>query len=98
MELKDFIGQVVISAKTKRRFVLEKITAPEIGVVTEEPGPSGYPQHYVYETINGDPFSRGLLLFEDLSLTAPFVAAYEAYSHTEDAYWENYDYWLHKSY
>lgn len=96
MELKAFIGQAVISPETKRRYILEKITAPEIGVATVEPGISGYPEHYVYMTINGDPFSRGTLVFENPELTAPFIAAYEAYLRTEDARWESYGYWLHK--
>ena len=94
MELKDFIGQTVISRDTKRRFRIEEITAPEIGVVSEKPGTSGYPEHYVYRTINGDPISNGTLIFENPALKEPFIAAFEAYSHTKDARLENYFYWL----
>lgn len=94
MDLKIFIGQVVISSVTKRRFRLKQITAPEIGVVSETPGISGYPEHYVYRTINGDPISTGALVFENPALTAPFKAAFEAYCHTEEARWENYGYWM----
>lgn len=97
MELKTFIGQVVISTKTKRRFKLCEITAPEICVVTENPGASGYYEHYVYDNINGNPIATGLLVFEDPALTEPFKAAFDAYEHTEDAYWENYDYWMRKA-
>ena len=96
MELKAFIGQVVISTSTKRRFLLESITAPEIRVVSKEPGTSGYPEHYAYRTINGDPFSTGALVFENPELTEPFKAAFEAYNRTEEARWESYGYWLHR--
>ena len=97
MELKDFIGKVVISASTKRRYVLTAITAPEIKVRTEKTNERGYYEHYCWDTINGDPISGGSLVFEDKSLTEPFITAYAAYSHSEDARWENYGYWLLKS-
>lgn len=96
VELHAFVGQVVISSATHRRFLIKKITAPEIHVVTEVPGTSGYPEHYAYGTINGDPISAGLLVFENRELTKPFKEAFEAYSHTEDAYWENVGYWMRK--
>jgi hypothetical protein len=94
MELKSFIGQIVISSATGRRFVIKRITSPEIGVATVEPGPSGYTEYYTYRTINGDPISTGALRFEDPALTEPFKKAYEAYSRTEEARWENYEYWM----
>ena len=96
MDLKDFIGQVVLSTVSKRRFRLMKITAPEIKVVSEKLGISGHPEHYVYPTINGDPISTGKLMFENPALTAPFRAAFEAYCQTEEARWENYGYWMRK--
>lgn len=96
MELKEFIGQIVISTGTNRRYIIERITAPEIGVVTQQPGTSGYPEHYVYPTINGDPISTGKLMFENPALKEPFKTAFEAYCQTENARWENYGYWLHK--
>lgn len=97
MELKNFVGQVVISTKTKRRFKITQITSPEFRVVTEVPGTSGYPEHYVFENINGDPITTGALVFEDPALTEPFKRAFEAYDRTEDAYWERYGYWMHRS-
>jgi hypothetical protein len=97
MELKDFIGKIVISTETKRRFVLHEITAPQIKVWTEKPDSHGHYSCYCWETINGDPFSNGYLVFEDPSLTEPFKAAFHAYCRTEDAYWEEYGYWLRKS-
>lgn len=96
MELKDFIGQVVISTITGRRFKLYQITAPEICVVTEKPGESGYYEHYTYENINGNPIAIGLLVFENPALTEPFQAAFDAYDRTEDAYWERYGYWMRR--
>lgn len=97
MELKDFIGTVVIHAQTGERYRLHEITAPYIEVVTEKPGSSGYRAHYVYEVINEDPISDGKLVFEDPTLTPLFRKRYEAYCRTEDARWENYAYWMHKA-
>lgn len=96
MELKDFIGQVVISATSNRRYKIYRITAPEIGVVTETPGSSGYLEHYCFRTINGNPIATGVLVFENPALTEPFKAAFDAYERTEDAYWENFDYWMRR--
>lgn len=76
--------------------MIHEITAPEICIATAELGPYGYPRHHAYETINGDPFSRGTLVFEETSLLEPFKAAYDAYCRTEDARWETYDYYLRK--
>lgn len=96
MELSKFIGKVVFSPHTRERFLIDEITAPEICVATVELGPYGQPRHYAFETINGDPFSRGTLVFEDASLFEPFKVAYEAYCRTEDAYWETYGYYMRK--
>ena len=94
LKLDDFVNKVVFLPRTGERFVIEKIAAPAIYVATVEPGTFGYPRHYVYETINGDPFSNGSLVFEDERLLNPFKAAYAAYCRTEDAYWENYGYYM----
>lgn len=96
MELKDFIGKTVVSTVTDRRFRLREITSPEIKVVTLEPEASGYYGFYVFRTINGDPISTGRLKFEDPALTEPFRKAYDAYCRTEDAYWEEYGYWMRR--
>ena len=96
MELKDFIGKTVISVKSKKRYVLDRITAPEIRVHTEEHNQYGGYSYYCWETINGDPISEGSLVFEDQSLTEPFKEAYKAYCSTEDARWESYGYYLRK--
>ena len=96
MELKDFIGKIVISTSTNKRYRLHRITSPYIDVESELPNSSGYPSHYRFDCINGDPISNGNLMFEDQSLTEPFKAAYQAYCSTEDARWENYGYYMRK--
>lgn len=96
MELKDFIGKVVISTESKERYVLTEITAPEITVRAEKPNDRGYHPCYCWETINGDPISRGYLRFEDESLTEPFKVAYSIYCRTQDAYWETYGYYMRR--
>ncbi len=96
MELKDFIGKIVIRASDKKRLFLTKITAPEIKTQTVEQNLYGHHPCYCWETINGDPFTNGYLIFEDSSLTEPFKKVYDTYCHTEDAYWENYEYYMFK--
>lgn len=96
MELKDFIGKVVVGAQSKRRYILQEITSPYITAVTEAPDANGRHISYKWETINGDPISRGVLVFEDPALTASFKAAYDAYCRSKDAYWEEYGYWMRK--
>ena len=97
MELKNFIGKTVIRTSDNKRMVLTEITSPKIGAKTVELGMYGQPHHYCWETIGGDPFSNGYLVFEDASLAEPFRKAYDAYCRTEDAYWESYGYWMRKS-
>lgn len=96
IELTYFIGKVLIGAESKKRYVLRRITAPYIEVTTVEKDAQGNCASYRWLTINGDPVSSGLLIFEDASLTEQFKEVYEAYSHTKDAYWENYGYWMRK--
>ena len=97
MELKDFIGKIVIRASDKKRLFITEITAPEIEAQTVEKDSYGHYTCYCWETINGDPITNGYLVFEDESLTEPFKKAYDAYCRTEDAYWENYGYYMRKS-
>ena len=97
MELKDFIGKIVIRASDKKRLFITEITAPEIEAQTVKPEAHGYHTCYCWGTINGDPITNGYLIFEDESLTEPFKKAYDAYCRTEDAYWENYGYWMRRS-
>lgn len=94
MELKDFIGKVVIQAVTGKRYVLKEITSPYIAVKDENNSNSGI--SILYDTINGDPIKRGILVFEDPKLAEPFKLVYEAYCHTKDAYYEEIGYWMRR--
>ena len=96
MELKNFIGKVVISMATKRRYLLTQITAPYIVATVEQADPRGNRASYRWDTVNGDPFSTGVLVFEDVSLKAAFQKAYEAYCNRQVGRWEEYGYWLRK--
>ena len=92
----QYVGKVVINPTTKERYVLTEIAAPYVRARTEQLQSHGYHSHYIWETTNGDPISKGVLVFEDASLKEPFVTAYTAYSRTEDAAVERYFYWLMK--
>ena len=96
MELRDFLGKVVVNTESKRRYVLRQITAPCIMAATVEKDARGNCASYCWATINGDPISNGILIFEDASLTEPFIDAYNAYSHTQAAYFEEISYWMRK--
>ena len=96
MQLQDFIGKIVICTGTKRRFEIRKITAPCIEVTAVEKDAQGYCASYSWPTINGDPISTGDLIFEDAILTEHFKAAYTAYRHTRDAYYEEIGYWMRR--
>ena len=94
MEIKDFIGKVVIGVESKKRYVLTEITSPYIAVKEENKVNSGI--SIIYDTINGDPFEKGILVFEDATLTKTFKAAYDAYCRTKDAYYEEIGYWMRR--
>ena len=96
MNINDFIGVAVIDASTKRRCVIKRITSPYIQVQTKALNSSGYPSTYRFETVNGDPFTNNLLIFEDACLLEPFMKAYREYCHTKDAYYEEIGYWMRK--
>ena len=96
MELKQFIGKIVISTSTNKRYRLHSITSPYIDVESEEPESSGYHPHYRFNCINDDPISNGDLIFEDQSLTESFKKAYSAYCRSMDGYWEDYGYWMRR--
>ena len=96
MELKDFIGKVVICAESKKRYILRGITSPSIEVAAVEKDAQGYCASYSWPTMNGDPISTGALVFEDASLTEQFKAAYMAHCRTRDAYYEEIGYWMRR--
>lgn len=96
MELNEFIGKAVIDVRSNTRYRLHTITSPKLVVIAERVNENGYRETYSFPTINGDPVSSGTLVFEDPALTSPFLKAYAAYCATEDAYWEEYDYWMRR--
>jgi hypothetical protein len=65
---------------------LANINASFISVEQLVPNELGCHPHYRYETINGDPISNGYLLFEDSSLTEPFISAYKKHCKSEAGY------------
>ena len=91
MELSTFIGKIVYNPTTRQRYRLSKITSPIIEAVRLT---DGIP--YAFPTINGDPISGGMLVFEDPALLESFKVAYAAYGRTKDAFWEEYGYWMRK--
>ena len=97
MELRNFIGKVVVGAESKRRYVIQRVTAAYMDVRVAEPDARGRYAAYRWNTDNGDPISKGTLVFEDASLTEPFKVAFQAYCNTPKAYWQEYGYWLSKS-
>ena len=98
MEVKDFVGKIVVSPSTKKKYILTAITSPEIRAKTVELNSCGYPSHYVWKTINSDPFADGRLVFEDESLGKKFKEVYDQYCHSKDAYLEEYGYWMRCGY
>lgn len=96
MDINQFIGKIVISTSTNKRYRLYHITSSYIDVESELPNSSGYLSHYRFDCINGDPISNGYLIFEDQSLTEPFKNAYSAYCRSMDGYWEDYRYWMRR--
>jgi hypothetical protein len=94
MDIKNFIGKVVIEKESGKRFILKEITSPYIAVKEESNINSGI--SIIYDTINGDPIQKGILVFEDKTLTAQFLTAYEAYCHSQDAYYEEIGYWMRR--
>lgn len=96
MQIKDFTNKVVVCTSTKKRMYLYDIKAPSLTTVTVEPDKYGHHTFYSWPTINGDPFKNGYLVFEEEGLLEQFIKLYDEYSRTEDAYWENYEYWFRR--
>lgn len=92
----DFIGKVIISDQTNRRYTLYQITSSYIDVKSIEPNESGYHPHYRFEFMSKDPITEGRLCFEDVSLKESFIKVFNDYSHSKEAYWEDYGYWMRK--
>ena len=97
MSIKDFINKTVIDTETKKRYKLTRITSPEICVEAIVPSKNGMFASYRYATINGDPFSNGVLKFEDETLFEPFNIAYRTHCRSESGRMEEYGYWMRRS-
>lgn len=96
MELKDFKNKVVISNTTGERMYLIEITSPKLKTVTANKDSGGHHTFYSWPTINGTPFENGYLRFEEEGLEEAFKEAFDAYSRTKDAFYEEYGYWMRK--
>lgn len=94
MNKRDFIGKVVISAKTENRFVLTKIHAAYINIGSKELDQYGTRSIHTFETNHGDPFTSGTLYFEDAALTERFKQEYGEYCRSEEGRSEAWMYWM----
>ena len=92
--LNDFIGKVVVSTISKRRFVLSSITAIEIRARAEKPNPNGTNDNYSWQTLCTNPFSNGHLVFEEAFLTEAFIKAFEEYRNSAKGRWEIYEHFF----
>ena len=97
MSIKDFINKTVVDTETKKRYKLTRITSPEIGVEAIVTNANGTVASYRYDTINGDPFSNGVLKFEDETLLEPFNIAYRTHCRSEEGRMEEYGYWMRRA-
>ena len=94
MNINEFVGKVVVSTESKRRFVLTNITAIEITAREENLNERGVYDTYSWGTANSNPVSRGQLVFEDTSLTEAFIKAFETYSNSAKGRWERYEHFF----
>ena len=94
MNKRDFIGKVVISANTKKRYVISKIHPTHICVESEQLNQYGTSSAYMLNTDNGDPFTSGDLYFEDAALTERFKKEYKEYCRSEDGRSESWMDWM----
>ena len=92
--MKEFVGKVVVSTESKKRFILTGITAVEMTARAENLNDRGFYDTYSWSTLNSDPISRGQLVFEDASLKEAFIKAFEAYSKSAEGRWERYEHFF----
>ena len=94
MNKQNFIGKVVISAKTQNRFILTKIHAAYICVGSEKLNQYGTRSSYMFKVDNEDPFTTGALYFEDAAVTELFKKEYRDYCLSEEGRSEALMYWM----
>ena len=98
MELKDFLGKVVIHAQTKRRYALDAVDGAFISVREEKASANGTYAHYRWRTgtlPDDHAIANGTLVFEDVALTQPFLRAYRSYCNGAGKL-DGYDYYMSK--
>ena len=94
MNKRDYIGKVVISKKSKARFILREIHAAYICLGDEKLNQHATRSGYMFKTENGDPFTSGDLYFEDGTLTERFKKEYKDYCGSEVGCSEAVMYWM----
>jgi hypothetical protein len=94
MNKQDYIGKVVISSNTKKRYILTKIHATYICVDSEKLNQYGTRSSYMFKTDNEDPFTSGDLYFEDAALTERFKKEYKEHCRSEDGHSEAWMNWM----
>ena len=94
MDKRNYIGKVVISAKTKNRFVVTEINAAYICLGDEKLNQYGTRSGYMFKTDNRDPFKEGDLYFEDAVLNVLFQKEYSDYCRSEEGRTEAFLYWM----
>ena len=93
MTLQQFYGQTVIDTETKTRYTLTQATAAAISVASIQLNSAGCHSHFRYSCLNGDPFTRGVLVFADTSLNEPFLKCFADHCRTEEGRWEEISAW-----
>jgi hypothetical protein len=89
MKIKDFIGKVVKSKNTGKKYVLYEIDGVAITVREVEKNQYGTYSTYCWKTGTApydNAIAKGELVFEDEKLTELFRECYENYIHTEGRY------------
>ena len=94
MNINEFVGKVVVSNESKRRFVLTSITAVEITARAENLNERGVYDTYSWSTLNSNPVRQGQIVFEDTSSIEAFIKAFEAYSNSAKGRWERYEHFF----
>ena len=94
MNKQDYIGKVVISSNTKKRYILTKIHATYISVDSEKLNQYGTRSSYMFKNDNEDPFTSGDLYFEDLTRNERFKKEYKEYCFSKEGGSEAYMYWM----
>ena len=94
MNKRDYIGKVVISAKTQNRFILTKIHAAYIDIDSVELNQYGTRSTYTFKVDRTDPFTSGDLYFEDAALTERFKKEFKEYCSSEAGSSEEWMNWM----